>query len=61
MTFFRFLPIAALLLSQPALGQHEGHAPAPRAAVADWAKGAQLFDGLGSRAEPLRGAAEPRP
>jgi tetratricopeptide (TPR) repeat protein len=48
MTLLRFLPIAVLALAPPALAQHEAHAPAPRASVADWAKGAQLFDGLGS-------------
>lgn len=48
MTLSRLLPLAALALAQPAVAQHEGHAPAPRATVADWAKGAQLFDGLGS-------------
>lgn len=47
MTLLRFLPFAALALAQPVLAQHEGHAPAPRATVADWAKGAQLFEGLG--------------
>jgi tetratricopeptide (TPR) repeat protein len=36
------------MLAQPALAQHEGHDPGPRATVADWAKGAQLFGGLGT-------------
>lgn len=48
MTLLRLLPLAAAALAAPALAQHEGHAPAPRASVADWARGAQLFDGLGS-------------
>jgi tetratricopeptide (TPR) repeat protein len=48
MTLFRLLPLAAMALAQPALAQHETHAPPPRASVADWAKGAQLFDGLGA-------------
>lgn len=48
MTLLRLVPIAALALAQPALAQHEDHAPPPRASVADWAKGAQLFDGLGT-------------
>jgi tetratricopeptide (TPR) repeat protein len=47
MTLLRLLPFAALALAQPAFAQHESHSPAPRATVADWAKGAQLFDGLG--------------
>jgi len=48
MTFLRLLPFAALTLGGPALAQHETHAPPPRASVADWARGAQLFDGLGT-------------
>ncbi len=48
MILIRLLPLAALAFAQPAVAQHGGHAPAPRASVADWAKGAQLFDGLGS-------------
>ena len=48
MSLLRLLPLAAAAFTAPALAQHEGHAPAPRATVADWAKGAQLFDGLGS-------------
>jgi tetratricopeptide (TPR) repeat protein len=47
MSLLRLLPFAALALAQPGFAQHEGHGPAPRATVADWAKGAQLFDGLG--------------
>lgn len=47
MSLVRLLPLAVLALAQPAPAQHEGHAPPPRASVADWAKGAQLFDGLG--------------
>ncbi|HYG47281.1 MAG TPA: hypothetical protein VD846_04990 [Allosphingosinicella sp.] len=42
------IPLAALALAAPAFAQHEGHAPAPRSTVADWAKGAQLFEGLGA-------------
>lgn len=48
MSLIRLLPLAALALVQPAFAQHEAHAPAPRATVADWARGAQLFDGLGT-------------
>ncbi|HET9638382.1 MAG TPA: hypothetical protein VFP12_04170 [Allosphingosinicella sp.] len=48
MSSIRLLAFAALALAAPAFAQHEAHAPAPRASVADWAKGAQLFDGLGS-------------
>ncbi|MGZ8297998.1 MAG: tetratricopeptide repeat protein [Allosphingosinicella sp.] len=48
MSLFRILPLAALAFAPSALAQHEAHGPAPRASVADWAKGAQLFDGLGS-------------
>ncbi|HYJ84195.1 MAG TPA: hypothetical protein VEW26_15285 [Allosphingosinicella sp.] len=44
----RLLPLAALVLAAPAFAQHDSHAPLPRATVADWAKGAQLFDGLGT-------------
>ena len=47
MSLLRLLPLAALAFARPAFAQHEGHAPVPRATVADWAKGAQLFDGLG--------------
>jgi tetratricopeptide (TPR) repeat protein len=47
MSLVRLLPLAVLALAAPALAQHEGHAPPPRASVADWAKGAKLFDGLG--------------
>jgi tetratricopeptide (TPR) repeat protein len=53
MTLFRLLPIAALALAAPALAQHDAHAPPPRASVADWAKGAQLFDGLGTFHRPI--------
>jgi tetratricopeptide (TPR) repeat protein len=45
MRLFRLLPFAALTLAAPAFAQHD--APPPRASVADWAKGAQLFEGLG--------------
>lgn len=48
MNLFRLLPLAGLALAQPGFAQHDAHAPPPRATVADWAKGAQLFDGLGS-------------
>jgi tetratricopeptide (TPR) repeat protein len=47
MTLFRLLPLAVLVLAQPAFAQHDAHARPPRASVADWAEGAQLFDGLG--------------
>ena len=53
MNLIRFLPLAALILAAPALAQHEDHAPPPRASVADWAKGAQLFDGLGAFHRPV--------
>ena len=53
MSLARLLPSAALALAAPALAQHEAHAPAPRASVADWAKGAQLFEGLGSFHRPV--------
>jgi tetratricopeptide (TPR) repeat protein len=48
MTVLRLLPLAALALARPAPAQHEAHAPPARLTVADWAKGAQLFDGLGT-------------
>lgn len=53
MTILRFLSLAALALAAPVLAQHEDHAPAPRATVADWARGAQLFDGLGAFHRPI--------
>jgi tetratricopeptide (TPR) repeat protein len=53
MNLFRFLPFAAALLAAPAFAQHDGHAPPPRATVADWAKGAQLFEGLGGFHRPI--------
>jgi tetratricopeptide (TPR) repeat protein len=53
MTLLRLLPIAALAVAQPASAQHDAHVPPPRATVADWAKGAQLFDGLGSFRRPV--------
>jgi tetratricopeptide (TPR) repeat protein len=53
MSLLRLLPIAAAALAAPASAQHGGHAPAPRASVADWAKGAQLFEGLGSFHRPV--------
>jgi tetratricopeptide (TPR) repeat protein len=40
-------------MAGPAIAQHEAHAPAPRATVADWARGAQLFDGLGTFHRPV--------
>jgi len=48
MSLIRLLPFAALAIAGPAVAQHEAHAPPPRASVADWAKGAQLFEGLGT-------------
>jgi tetratricopeptide (TPR) repeat protein len=48
MISLRLLPLAALALAAPAWAQHGDHAPPPRASVADWAQGAQLFDGLGA-------------
>lgn len=53
MTLLRFLPLAVMALAGPALAQHEDHAPPPRATVADWAKGARLFDGLGTFRRPI--------
>ena len=53
MTRLRLLPFAALALAGPALAQHDAHAPPPRASVADWAKGAQLFEGLGGFHRPI--------
>jgi tetratricopeptide (TPR) repeat protein len=54
MSLLRFLPVAALALTQPASAQHDAHgAPASRATVADWAKGAQLFEGLGTFHRPI--------
>jgi len=53
MTLLRLLPIAAATLAAPAVAQHEAHAPPPRASVADWAKGAQLFEGLGGFHRPI--------
>jgi tetratricopeptide (TPR) repeat protein len=47
MILLRLLPIAALALAQPAFAQHDAHAQPPRSTVADWAKGARLFEGLG--------------
>ncbi|HEX8450279.1 MAG TPA: hypothetical protein VF652_11875 [Allosphingosinicella sp.] len=47
MALLRLLTLAAAAVAAPAAAQHEGHAPPPRASVADWAKGARLFDGLG--------------
>ena len=48
MKLLRLLAFAALAAARPALAQHDDHAPAPPASVADWAQGARLFDGLGS-------------
>jgi tetratricopeptide (TPR) repeat protein len=53
MSLIRLLPFAALALAGPAFAQHEAHAPAPRATVADWAKGARLFEGLGGFHRPI--------
>src|SRR3712207_6057811 len=53
MNLLRFLPLAALALAAPVTAQHEAHAPAPRSSVADWAKGAQLFEGLGPFRRPI--------
>jgi tetratricopeptide (TPR) repeat protein len=49
----RLLPVAALALAGSALAQHDAHAPPLRSTVADWAKGAQLFEGLGSFHRPI--------
>ncbi|HEX6374812.1 MAG TPA: hypothetical protein VFZ91_03735 [Allosphingosinicella sp.] len=54
MSLLHLVSIAALALAAaPALAQHDAHAPPPRATIADWAKGAQLFDGLGSFHRPV--------
>jgi tetratricopeptide (TPR) repeat protein len=53
MSLLRLLPVAALVLASPVWAQHQDHAPPPRATVADWARGAQLFDGLGSFHRPI--------
>jgi tetratricopeptide (TPR) repeat protein len=52
---FRLLPIAAALaaLAQSASAQHDTHAPPPLQGLADWARGAQLFEGLGSFHRPI--------
>jgi tetratricopeptide (TPR) repeat protein len=47
------LPLAVMALASPALAQHDTHAPPPRASVADWGKGAQLFEGLGNFHRPI--------
>src|SRR3954470_24098990 len=41
------LALALLLAAAPVAAQHEDHAPAPPQTLADWAKGARLYDGLG--------------
>jgi tetratricopeptide (TPR) repeat protein len=43
----RFLAIALLLAAAPAAAQHDDHPAAPPQTLADWAKGARLYDGLG--------------
>src|SRR5215213_4922017 len=48
MNLIRLLPLFALALAAPAFAQHDAHGPPPRASVSDWARGAQLFDGLGT-------------
>lgn len=48
MTLLRLLPFAAAACAAPAFAQHDAHTPPARASVADWARGAQLFDGLGT-------------
>ncbi|MFL6843660.1 MAG: hypothetical protein ACJ8ER_02125 [Allosphingosinicella sp.] len=48
MKLLRLLPVVALALATPALAQHEDHAPPKLETLADWARGAQLFDGLGT-------------
>lgn len=53
MNLLRLLPLAASALATSALAQHETHGPPPRASVADWAEGAQLFEGLGSFHRPI--------
>ena len=53
MILLRLLPLAALAFAQPVLSQHQAHAPATRASVADWARGAQSFDGLGGFRRPV--------
>jgi tetratricopeptide (TPR) repeat protein len=53
MKLSRLFPLAALAFASPALAQHDAHAPAPLETLADWARGAQLFDGLGSFHRPI--------
>ncbi|HEX8239213.1 MAG TPA: hypothetical protein VF574_05670 [Allosphingosinicella sp.] len=53
MSLIRLLPFAALAFAGPVSAQHDTHAPAPRATVADWAKGARLFGGLGGFHRPV--------
>ncbi|MEA3035785.1 MAG: hypothetical protein QOH04_1550 [Sphingomonadales bacterium] len=43
----RFLAFALLAAASPAAAQHDDHAPAPPQTLADWAKGARLYEGLG--------------
>ncbi|HEX8668728.1 MAG TPA: hypothetical protein VF727_10195 [Allosphingosinicella sp.] len=51
----RYLPLAALAaLAQPCSAQqHDGHAAGPPQTLAEWARGAQIFDGLGSFHRPV--------
>jgi tetratricopeptide (TPR) repeat protein len=53
MALLRLVPLAAVALAGSAFAQHDTHAPPPRASVADWAEGAQLFEGLGSFHRPI--------
>jgi tetratricopeptide (TPR) repeat protein len=43
----RLLAFALLASASPGAAQHDDHAPAPPQTLADWAKGARLYDGLG--------------
>src|SRR3954449_10823956 len=38
----------SLVFAAPAAAQHDDHTAAPPQTLADWAKGARLYDGLGS-------------
>jgi tetratricopeptide (TPR) repeat protein len=51
MKLLHLLPFAALALAAPAFAQHDAHAE--RSSVADWAEGAQLFEGLGTFHRPI--------
>lgn len=55
MSWFKMGAVLLGLLAMPARAQdaHEHAPPAPLTTVADWARGAQLFDGLGTFRRPV--------